>query len=110
MCMWYGNAMSLCVLECLALDAPQEFVVRNDSPCGTTIGPILVPLRTSTSPVQKNYSTIILISYQAARCGMRTVDLGTPQWAMHSIRETCGTDDVDHTINLFKVRFEAIRA
>jgi aspartyl aminopeptidase len=41
---------------------------------------------------------------------MRTVDLGTPQWAMHSIRETCGTDDVDHTINLFKVRFEAIRA
>ncbi len=57
----------------------QEFCVRNDSPCGSTIGPIL-----------------------SANCGVRTVDLGVPQWGMHSIRETCGVDDVQHCVNLFK--------
>ncbi len=58
----------------------QEFVVRNDSPCGTTIGPIL-----------------------SANCGIRTIDIGCPQLSMHSIREMCGTDDVTHAINLLKV-------
>jgi len=60
----------------------QEFCVRNDSPCGSTIGPIL-----------------------SAACGIRTVDLGIPQFAMHSIRETCGVDDADHAVNLFKAFF-----
>jgi aspartyl aminopeptidase len=46
----------------------QEFVVRNDSGCGSTIGPLLSTLT-----------------------GVRTVDVGASQWAMHSIRETCGT-------------------
>jgi aspartyl aminopeptidase len=54
----------------------QEFVVRNDSPCGSTIGPIL------------------------SSKGIRTVDIGIPQLSMHSIREICGTDDVQHYINL----------
>lgn len=58
----------------------QEFVVRNDSPCGSTIGPML-----------------------SARLGMRTVDLGNPQLSMHSIREQCGTDDVTSAIDLFEV-------
>ncbi|KAJ3215299.1 hypothetical protein HK099_006427 [Clydaea vesicula] len=58
----------------------QEFVVRNDSPCGSTIGPML-----------------------SAKLGIRTVDVGNPQWAMHSIRECCGTEDVKYAIDLFEV-------
>jgi aspartyl aminopeptidase len=55
----------------------QKFVVRNDSPCGTTIGPIVSSL-----------------------LGMRTIDIGTPQFSMHSIREMCSVDDVSHYIRL----------
>jgi len=57
----------------------QKFVVRNDSPCGTTIGPIV-----------------------ASQLGLRTVDIGTPQFSMHSIREMCSVDDVNHYIKLMR--------
>ncbi|KAH8200265.1 hypothetical protein TruAng_005601 [Truncatella angustata] len=56
----------------------QLFVVRNDSSCGSTIGPML-----------------------SAKMGVRTLDLGNPQLSMHSIRETGGTYDVEHAIKLF---------
>lgn len=56
----------------------QLFVVRNDSSCGSTIGPML-----------------------SAKLGARTLDLGNPQLSMHSIRETGGTEDVGHAIRLF---------
>ena len=48
----------------------QEFVVRSDMGCGSTIGPIT-----------------------AARLGIPTVDLGIPMLSMHSARELCGTKD-----------------
>jgi aspartyl aminopeptidase len=50
--------------------AVQTFVVRSDMACGSTIGPIT-----------------------AAELGVKTVDVGVPQLAMHSIRELAGTQD-----------------
>jgi aspartyl aminopeptidase len=60
----------------------QEFVVRNDSPCGSTIGPML-----------------------SAKLGLRTVDVGNPQLSMHSIREVGGTEDLPNAIKLFEAFF-----
>ena len=57
-------------------DVPlQRYVHRADLPCGSTIGPL-----------------------SAARTGMLTVDVGAPQLAMHSIRETMAAADVDHYV------------
>lgn len=62
----------------------QEFVVKNDSPCGSTIGPIL-----------------------SALSGIKTADIGNPMLSMHSIRETCGTLDLCYLITLLEGFFEA---
>ena len=60
------------------LPAPQEFVVRNDCPCGSTIGPII-----------------------SASTGMRAVDVGMPMLSMHSVREVMGVADLTHGKELF---------
>lgn len=61
----------------------QMFAIRNDSSCGSTIGPML-----------------------SASLGSRTIDVGNAQLSMHSIRETGGAHDVDHAIRLFESFFE----
>jgi len=61
----------------------QEFVVRNDCPCGSTIGPIV-----------------------SGKVGIRTVDLGIPSLSMHSIRETMGCEDVVTNTKLFSTFFK----
>lgn len=53
-----------------AIKPVQEFVVRNDCPCGSTIGPIVT-----------------------AATGIRAVDVGMPQLSMHSCREVMGIVD-----------------
>ncbi|XP_008788174.1 probable aspartyl aminopeptidase [Phoenix dactylifera] len=62
----------------------QEFVVRNDMGCGSTIGPIL-----------------------ASGVGIRTVDCGIPQLSMHSVREVCGKEDVDIAYKHFLAFFQS---
>jgi len=55
----------------------QQFVTRSDMGCGSTIGPIT-----------------------ATRLGIETLDIGLPTYAMHSIRELCGSDDA---YSLYKI-------
>ncbi|KAH7685656.1 aspartyl aminopeptidase protein [Dioscorea alata] len=61
----------------------QEFVVRNDMACGSTIGPII-----------------------ATGVGIRTVDCGIPQLSMHSVREICGKEDIVTAYKLFTAFFQ----
>ncbi|KAF3937227.1 hypothetical protein ABW19_dt0207453 [Dactylella cylindrospora] len=84
------NSPGIVLVQECARDAGvplQLFVVRNDSSCGSTIGPML-----------------------SAQMGMRTLDLGNAQLSMHSIRETGGAYDVEHAIKLFKSFFEKYTA
>ncbi|XP_047256805.1 probable aspartyl aminopeptidase isoform X1 [Capsicum annuum] len=62
----------------------QDFVVRNDMGCGSTIGPIL-----------------------ASGVGIRTVDCGIAQLSMHSVREICGKEDVDIAYKHFKAFYQS---
>lgn len=56
---------------CEAVEVPvQAFVTRTDMACGSTIGPIT-----------------------ATEVGVKTIDVGVPTFAMHSIREMAGTED-----------------
>jgi aspartyl aminopeptidase len=83
----------------------QEFEVRNDMcvilplyrlipdgnirisrSCGSTVGPML------------------------SKLGLRTVDVGCGMLSMHSIRETAGSHDVQHTIDFFTSFFEGFAA
>lgn len=62
---------------CRDADVPvQKWVMRSDMACGSTIGPIT-----------------------AQRLGMPCVDVGCPQLAMHSARETCGVLDPGYMLS-----------
>ena len=66
-------------------DVPiQEFIVRQDSPCGTTIGPII-----------------------SAKIGIKSVDVGIAQFAMHSIREQLGIVDLYYYKTIFEEFFKS---
>lgn len=60
----------------------QDFIVRNDIACGSTIGPTL------------------------SSHSLRTADVGVPQLSMHSVREMCGVHDVDNAVKLFSAFYE----
>jgi len=65
---------------CKKADVPvQAFVVRSDMGCGSTIGPIT-----------------------ASEIGVRTIDVGVPTFAMHSIRELAGRWDAYYLFRVLK--------
>ncbi len=55
----------------------QEYAHRTDLGCGSTIGPIV-----------------------ASRLGVASVDVGSPMWAMHSVRESTGVLDHAYMIKV----------
>ncbi len=62
----------------------QKYSHRSDLGCGSTIGPIT-----------------------SARLGIRSIDVGNPLWAMHSIRESAGVLDHSYMIKVLKQFFRS---
>lgn len=78
-----SNSTTSAVYKAIAQQAgvaTQEFVMRNDMACGSTIGPTI-----------------------SAKLGVPTVDVGAPTLGMHSIREITGSSD---PYELYKVSVE----
>lgn len=62
----------------------QQYAHRTDLGCGSTIGPIV-----------------------ASNLGVPSVDVGSPMWAMHSIRESAGVLDHSYMIAVLKAMFKS---
>lgn len=60
----------------------QQYAHRTDLGCGSTIGPIV-----------------------AARLGIPSIDIGSPMWAMHSIRESAGVLDHHYMTTVLSAAF-----
>lgn len=76
-------AEALFIDWCNQANVPYQYYShRNDLPCGSTIGPIA-----------------------SAKLGVRSVDVGNPMWAMHSIRESAGVFDHTSMIKVLKTFF-----
>ena len=70
-------------LLCKKVEIPyQSFVTRTDMGCGSTIGPIT-----------------------ATKIGVKTLDVGLPTFAMHSIRESAGDKDAYMLYRVLKAYF-----
>ena len=79
------DSVSKAMLMEIARDAGlpmQDFIVKQDMACGSTIGPM-----------------------SAAMTGLKTIDIGAPQLAMHSAREFMGTTDTYYYKELFGAFF-----
>ena len=62
----------------------QQYAHRSDLGCGSTIGPVI-----------------------AAQLGIASVDVGSPLWAMHSVRESAGTHDHAYMIAALTAAFDS---
>ncbi|MGB2832557.1 MAG: M18 family aminopeptidase [Methylotenera sp.] len=71
--------MTLCELAGVPF---QQYAHRTDLGCGSTIGPII-----------------------ASILGVASVDVGSPMWAMHSIRESAGVLDHSYMVAVLKTHF-----
>jgi len=70
---------------CESIGVPcQHYTHRTDLGCGSTIGPII-----------------------ASRLGIASVDVGSPMWAMHSLRESAGVLDVGYMIAAMGAAFDS---
>uniref|UniRef100_A0A1I7T8J8 Aspartyl aminopeptidase n=1 Tax=Caenorhabditis tropicalis TaxID=1561998 RepID=A0A1I7T8J8_9PELO len=82
------TATTHAILKQVAFEAKvplQDMIVRNDSPCGSTVGPIL-----------------------ATKLGLQTIDVGCPQLAMHSIREFADTSSIYQATTLYSTFYERL--
>ncbi|XP_033624977.1 aspartyl aminopeptidase-like isoform X1 [Asterias rubens] len=80
------NSITASIVKLIAKEVSvnlQDVVVRNDSACGSTIGPML-----------------------SAKLGLRTLDIGSPQLSMHSIREMSCTSGVKQSCLLYQGFYE----
>ncbi len=62
----------------------QQYAHRTDLGCGSTIGPII-----------------------ASNLGIASVDVGSPMWAMHSIRESAGVQDHQYMTAVLQAHFDS---
>ena len=75
------DSVSAAIMRVIAVKAQvpiQDFIIKQDGLCGSTIGPMV-----------------------SAKAGIKTIDIGAPQLSMHSIRETCGVIDMVYYKQLF---------
>ncbi len=80
-----GVSMAMFIDWCQQANVPYQFYShRNDLPCGSTIGPVI-----------------------SAKLGIRSVDVGCPLWAMHSIRESAGVLDHHYMVKVLSQFFNA---
>ena len=62
----------------------QQYAHRTGLSCGSTIGPTI-----------------------ASNLGVASIDVGSPMWAMHSIRESAGVLDHSYMIAVMKAMFKS---